>query len=80
MICIVGTKSDLGQARVVRKEEGEQLALKLGCLFFEVTSIEGNSVELMFQKMLEEIDFNNLPVKDVNQVIQVDEPVKKKCC
>ena len=80
LICIVGTKSDLGSLRVVRKEEGEQLAMKLGCMFFEVTSIEGNSVEMMFQKMLEEIDFDKLPKTDTNQIIQVDEPVKKKCC
>ena len=76
---IMATKSDLKAQRVVRKEEGEQLAMRLGCMFFEVTSIEGDSVKNAFEQMLEEIDISKLPSNPINNII-TDESNKKKCC
>ena len=79
VICIVGTKNDLQKERVIRREEGEALALKLGCLFFEVTSIEGDSVEKAFTQMFEEIDLTKVQ-KTTSDVMVDEETEKKSCC
>ncbi|XP_067135512.1 ras-related and estrogen-regulated growth inhibitor-like isoform X1 [Centruroides vittatus] len=41
---IVGNKNDLDHDRQVSIEEGEQLALKLSCIFYECSACEGGDV------------------------------------
>ncbi|EDR26225.1 hypothetical protein, conserved [Entamoeba dispar SAW760] len=58
LIEIVGTKSDLSTQRVVKTIEGENLATKFGCLFAEVTSVEGDSVDKAFNNILDKVDIS----------------------
>ena len=49
-IILVGTKSDVDDSkRVVTKEEAEELASRLGCEYFEVSSLTKSNVNEAFQ-------------------------------
>lgn len=45
---IIGNKSDCGQERVVKKEDGEQLAQEYKVPFMETSAKTGLNVELAF--------------------------------
>ena len=46
----MGTKSDVDDSkRVVTKEEAEELASRLGCEYFEVSSLTNSNVNEAFQ-------------------------------
>jgi len=52
---IVGNKSDLDGQRVVTKEEGEELAKRLGVGFFETSAHTGTNIEEVFLSIAKEI-------------------------
>ena len=48
ILFIVGNKSDLEGQRAVTKEEGENLAIRIGATFFETSAKSGKNVEKLF--------------------------------
>lgn len=44
---LIGNKTDLDNKRVITKDKGKQLAEEKGCLFIEVSSKEGNGIEIL---------------------------------
>ena len=54
-IVLVGNKSDLNNKRQVSTEEGQDLADKLGILFFETSAKTGENVENIFYNSTDEI-------------------------
>ncbi|ELP94175.1 hypothetical protein EIN_185820 [Entamoeba invadens IP1] len=61
IVMIVAAKIDLAAKREVTKVEGENLAQRLGCLFTEVTSVSGDTVEVAFQFILDNLDLSVVP-------------------
>ena len=55
LIVLVGNKSDLNNKRQVSTEEGQDLADKLGILFFETSAKTGENVENIFYNPTDEI-------------------------
>jgi len=55
LIVLVGNKSDLGFKREVKTEEGQELADKLGLIFYETSAKTGYNVENVFLKSAGEI-------------------------
>lgn len=55
-MCIVGNKSDLNVQRVVKTEEGQQLARELGCAFIEASAKHNENVQNAFQLLVIEIE------------------------
>ena len=54
--CIIfGNKNDLVSERKVQKEEGEELAKRYNCSFFETSAKEGNNIEEGFKSITLEI-------------------------
>lgn len=52
---LVGNKADLWRNREVSTEEGEQLAVKLGCPFLEVSALNRSGVDEAFSELVREI-------------------------
>lgn len=52
---IVGNKADLESQRAVTKEEGEELAKKLGVPFFETSAHTGQNTDDVFLTIAKEI-------------------------
>ena len=83
--CILfGNKNDLDNKRDVQIEEGEELAKKYNCPFFETSAKEGNNIEEGFKEIVMEIikDNKNSKVKRNNSIILKSKKVKQKsnCC
>ena len=83
--CILfGNKNDLDNKRDVQIEEGEKLAKKYNCPFFETSAKEGNNIEEGFKEIVMEIikDNKNSKVKRNNSIILKSKKVKQKsnCC
>ncbi|CAA80155.1 GTP-binding protein Rheb homolog 1 [Caenorhabditis elegans] len=57
-IVIVGNKTDLSTQRVVRAEEGEELARQWDAKFVEITARESNRVHEVFELLLREIEIS----------------------
>lgn len=55
VVCLVGTHLDQEERREVLYEEGEELALNLGCKFMEVSSRDGTNVREVFHELAGEI-------------------------
>jgi len=53
---LIGNKTDLGEQRVVSKEEGEKLAKKIGAsIFIETSAKLGENVETAFKNLVHQI-------------------------
>jgi len=50
-IILVGNKSDLEQVRMIPSKDGEKIAKKLGCPFFEASAKTGENVEFIFRAL-----------------------------
>ena len=92
-ILLVGTKSDLAEKRIVSKKMGEDLALKNGTLFAEVTSLDvkDNSVKeavlSLIHLLVNMLKENVLKVSEIEQTFpgglsQINEtqPSGVDCC
>ncbi|CAG9134404.1 unnamed protein product [Plutella xylostella] len=54
-LALVGTKTDLEHARAVNTEEGQELSLRFGCQFYEVSAAESSAgAALAFHALLRE--------------------------
>ena len=95
-LVLVGNKSDLEDKRAISFEEGEELAVKHGMLFFETSAKSGKNIQEMFNGSFEDI------IKKINEgyykgkekecgidfkeqpndKLEIDnkEKKKKKCC
>lgn len=54
-VVICGNKCDLEDKRVVSKTEGEELAQKLGGIFFETSALANTNIENAFRALVKEI-------------------------
>lgn len=60
MVFLVGNKQDLCHMREVGREEGQQLAGEMRCLFYELSAAEHcQEVALMFSKMVRNASLNS---------------------
>lgn len=90
-VAIVGNKCDmdtLNHSRQVSRERGEQLALEMGCHFYETSAKEDINVNDVFLKVTEEI-IKNMPVEQrkpvaPNQLLRTYTETEQKsesgCC
>ena len=84
--CIIfGNKNDLVSERKVQKEEGEELAKRYNCSFFETSAKEGNNIEEGFKSITLEIieKLKNSKVKKDNGTTILKSKKnkqKKNCC
>jgi len=53
-VVLVGNKCDMNDEREVSKEEGEALARKIGCFFFEASAKAGTNVDEAFTTLIRE--------------------------
>jgi small GTP-binding protein len=51
ILLLVGNKTDLEDTRVVSREKGEAKAAELSALFFEVSALTGDCIELAFSTL-----------------------------
>ncbi len=51
-ICLVGNKNDLESQRLVSQDDGNKLAKKLGCIFFEASAKTDSKVKDMFDSII----------------------------
>jgi small GTP-binding protein len=58
---LVGNKCDLASIREVSRTEGEELAARWSCPFIEASAKNNENIELVFQKMIDEIEKANNP-------------------
>ena len=82
---IFGNKNDLVSERKVQKEEGEELAKRYNCSFFETSAKEGNNIEEGFKSITLEIieKLKNSKVKKDNGTTILKSKKnkqKKNCC
>ena len=54
-IVLVGNKCDLKQERVVKKEDGENMAKQYNLIFFETSCKDGDNVENCFKELTQQI-------------------------
>ena len=73
-IILVGNKCDLQEERQVTKEEGQQLATRLGCSFIESSAKTRINVEEIFFNLVREINKENATQ------VKIICPNKKKTC
>jgi small GTP-binding protein len=56
IMVLVGNKIDLEDQRVISKEQGENLAKEKNMMFFETSALNGEGIQIAFQKCIEEVD------------------------
>ncbi len=59
---LVGNKCHLTDQRVITTEEGEDLARKFGCPFFEASSKTGVNVDQIFLELVRQINRQDLQI------------------
>lgn len=84
-LLLVGNKCDLEENRQVPKEDGEELAKRLGLIFLETSAKTSYNIEEAFQEMAQQLikDAPNKPKNDptpVNLNAANDNKKKGKCC
>ena len=62
-VVICGNKCDLEEKRVVSKTEGEELAQKLNCIFFETSALANINIENAFRALVKEIRKQQQPAQ-----------------
>lgn len=84
-LLLVGNKCDLEENRQVPKEDGEELAKRLGLIFLETSAKTSYNIEEAFQEMAQQLikEAPNKPKNDstpVNLNAANDNKKKGKCC
>ncbi|EKE39928.1 hypothetical protein ENUP19_0263G0031 [Entamoeba nuttalli] len=75
-IVLVGNKKDLSSQREVAYESAENLAVKWGALYLEVSAIEGTNIDIIFKSFVDKIE----PEYEPENVFQSQSPKQRKCC
>ena len=60
-LVLVGNKCDLAEEREITKEEGEEMAKKFGCPFFESSAKNHINVDESFRELVREVRKNKQP-------------------
>ena len=89
-IILLGNKSDLEEQREVSREEGEMKAKEYNIAFMETSALNGNNIEIAFNKLVEEVynyfrkEFESVANVELmrGKTITIEETKKKrkKCC
>lgn len=77
-VVICGNKCDLEDKRVVSKTEGEELAGRLGGLFFETSALANINIENSFRELVKKIREQTQPSPAADQNKASGEKKKKK--
>ena len=87
VLSLVGNKSDLEPLRVIKKEDGENLAKEYGISFFETSAKENSNIDNIFQFMAEEmykkrqnIKGGTKDKKGVSLDKKEKKTLKQRCC
>ena len=75
-VVICGNKCDLEEKRAVSKQEGEELASKLGAIFFETSALANIHIEDAFSALVREVKKQQQPASTAET--QKTEKAKKK--
>ncbi|KAJ5074300.1 ras gtpase-related [Anaeramoeba ignava] len=83
-IIIIGNKNDLEDRRVIKKEEGEEFAIKHGCPFYETSAKTRYNIEETIFTLLREIrkypfDLDLNPNPNSNSNIQIPKKNNSNC-
>ncbi|KAL4435375.1 hypothetical protein ABPG74_022858 [Tetrahymena malaccensis] len=73
IICLVGSKNDLVDKRVVQTTDGQTKAKELDVKFFEVSALTGQNVQQLFRSIA-----NMLPGAEVSQLAQLQGGLNNK--
>jgi GTPase KRas protein len=79
-MALVGNKSDVENERKITSEQGQALANKLGCLFFETSAKTNTNVILAFDSLLREIKKVKHVQKENEKTEQPTRPKKRAFC
>ena len=91
-IYLVGNKSDLEEERMIKTEDGDNIAIQYGLKFYETSCQNGNNVEKCFTDLAKEVinflkkeevkeNKNNNKEREKNLKLNTKkEEKKKKCC
>uniref|UniRef100_A0A8C1F0P3 small monomeric GTPase n=3 Tax=Cyprinus carpio TaxID=7962 RepID=A0A8C1F0P3_CYPCA len=84
VIMLLGNKSDMASARVIRREEGEKLAREYGVIFLETSAKTGLNVDEAFMTVAKELVRRSvqLPIEPRFHLHDLMEPEKESsgCC
>ncbi|KAL4483916.1 hypothetical protein ABPG72_013922 [Tetrahymena utriculariae] len=73
IICLVGSKNDLVDKRLVQTTDGQLKAKELDVKFFEVSALSGQNVQQLFRSIA-----NMLPGAEVSQLAQLQGGLNNK--
>lgn len=78
-IIIIGNKNDLEKKRMISFNEGLILAKKYNALFDETSAKDYNSIDNAIIKIIKSIKNNNIKNINLNNQINLNNNIKKKC-
>lgn len=79
--CVIcGNKCDLEERRIISKAEGEELAAKLKCKFFETSALRNTNIHETFTTLVREIMALEQPQTQENQQQQKTDKAGGGCC
>lgn len=79
--CVIcGNKCDLEERRIVSKAEGEELAAKLKCRFFETSALTNYQIHETFTALVKDIIAESKPKPEANPKPKQDDDTKGGCC
>lgn len=81
VISLVGNKNDLEQLRVIKQEDGQNLAKEYDIPFFETSAKDNVNIDKIFEYMAEEM-YNKRKnrKKEENNIQLTKKEKKRKCC
>ena len=79
-IILVGNKIDDEEKRVVKKEEGENIAKEFGLMFFECSAKTGVNIDTTFNELVKKTVENYSKDNDKGEKLGKRKGSKKICC